>query len=359
MKLSKGKIITLISVILLLFTTTACSSQYSKNKSNSDIDETIKVGVIFNESGLGDKSFNDLCYDGILRAQDELGIEFDYSQARIREDYENLCREYAKVEEYDLIISVGSEQEEAVGIISKEFPNQKFTLMDSELELPNVSTICTNWSEQTFLNGVIAGLAISNHRDENENKEVVGVILGKDLEYLRKGAVGFEAGVRYVNPDVETIVGTVDDFSNPAKAKEIALLMYNKGATYIQQIAGESLKMIGAAAKEADKYAFGVDDNQNFLDPDYIVSTATRYANEIIYEEIKSVINNTWSPGVHKLGLEENIIGYTREGSNVEIDNSIIESVESIKQSIIDKEISIPSTYEELEIWIKLNQYEN
>jgi basic membrane protein A len=229
--------------------------------------------------------------------------------------------------------------------------------MDSKLELPNVSTIYTNWSEQTFLNGVIAGLAISNHRDQDENKEVVGVILGKDLEYLRKGAVGFEAGVRYVNPDVKTIVGTVDDFSNPAKAKEIALLMYNKGATYIQQIAGESGLGVFSAAKEADKYAFGVDDNQNLLDPDYIVSTATRYANEIIYEEIKSVINNTWSPGVHKLGLKEKVIGYTREGSNVEIDNYIIESVESIKKSIIDKEISIPSTYEELEAWIKLNQY--
>jgi basic membrane protein A len=359
MKLSKAKKITLIAIILLLFTTTACSSQYIKTKSNSDIEETIKVAIIFNEAGLGDKSFNDLCYDGLLMAQDELGIEFDYSQSKSTDDYENLCREYAKVEEYDLIISVGAEQEEAVEKISKEFPNQKFTLMDSKLELPNVSTIYTNWSEQTFLNGVIAGLAISNHKDEYENKEVVGVILGKDLEYLRKGAVGFEAGVRYVNPDVETIVGTVDDFSNPAKAKEIALLMYNKGATYIQQIAGESGLGVFAAAKEADKYAFGVDDNQNFLDPDYIVSTATRYANEIIYEEIKAVINNTWSPGVHKLGLKENVIGYTREGSNVEIDNHIIESVESIKKSIIDKEILIPSTYEELEVWIKLNQYKN
>ena len=232
MKLSKGKIITIITIILLLFTTAACSSQYSKDKSNSDIGENIKVGIIFNEAGLGDKSFNDLCYDGLLMAQDELGIEFDYSEPKSADDYENLCRKYAKVEEYDLIIAVGAEQEEAVARISKEFPNQKFILMDSQLELPNVSTIYTNWSEQTFLN-------------------------------------------------------------------------------------------------------------------------------EIIYEEIKSVINNTWSPGVHKLGLKEKVIGYTREGSNVEIDNYIIESVESIKQSIIDKEISIPSTYEELEIWIKLNQYKN
>lgn len=133
--------------------------------------------------------------------------------------------------------------------------------------------------------------------------------------------------------------------------------MYQKGAKYIQQIAGESGFGVFAAAKQTDNYAFGVDGNQNIFEPDYIVSTAIRYVDKIVYDEIKSVIDNTWKPGVYKLGLKDDIIGYTREGSNVELDSKIIETVEDIKESIINGEIEIPSTKKQLEVWVKQNNY--
>ena len=40
--------------------------------------ETAKIGVIFGTGGLGDKNFNDMAYAGIMKAQEDLGIEFDY-----------------------------------------------------------------------------------------------------------------------------------------------------------------------------------------------------------------------------------------------------------------------------------------
>lgn len=36
------------------------------------------MGLVLNPGGLGDKNFNDMAYDGLLRAQEELGVEFDY-----------------------------------------------------------------------------------------------------------------------------------------------------------------------------------------------------------------------------------------------------------------------------------------
>jgi basic membrane protein A len=316
---------------------------------NNDI---TKIAIIFNEAGLGDKAFNDLCYDGILRAQEDLGIEFDYTQSRSKNDYEKFAREYARLKDYDLIISVGGEQESAVKKVLKEFPKQKFTIIDSKLELPNVSSVNTKWEQQTFLNGVITGLELSN----SENKSV-GIILGKDLEYLNEGAIGFEAGVKYVNPEVTVMKAVVGDFSDPAKAKEIALSMYNKGANYIQQLAGQSGIGVFLAAKQVDKYAFGVDGNQNSFAPDNIVATATRYANDIIYQEIKNIKNNSWNSGIHKIGLGENVIDYTREGSNVKLKQSTIENVEKIKNDIINEDIVVPKTYEQLNSWIKADNY--
>lgn len=350
MKLNFKKFVILTGLILIMIIAYNQESKEPKLEvKNNDI---TKIAIIFNEAGLGDKAFNDLCYDGILRAQEDLGIEFDYTQSRSKNDYEKFAREYARLKDYDLIISVGGEQENAVKKVLKEFPEQKFTIIDSKLELANVSSINTKWEQQTFLNGVIAGLELSN----NENKSV-GVILGKDLEYLNEGAIGFEAGVKYVNPDVTVMKAVVGDFSDPAKAKEIALSMYNKGAIYIQQLAGQSGIGVFLAAKQVDKYAFGVDGNQNSFAPDNIVATATRYANDIIYQEIKNIKNDSWSSGVHKIGLGENVIDYTREGSNVKLKQSTIENVERIKNDIINEDIVIPKTYEQLNSWIKANNY--
>ncbi|MEG2786925.1 MAG: BMP family ABC transporter substrate-binding protein [Romboutsia sp.] len=352
MKLSYKKIIVLTSLILIMII--AYLEQNNQRSIEAKNDDIIKIGIIFNEAGLGDKAFNDLCYDGILKAQEKLGIEFDYSQSKDKFDYYKLAREYAKNKDYDLIISVGGEQQEAVSKVSKEFLNQKFSIIDSKLDLPNVSSISTNWAQQTFLNGVMAGLSLSQ---ESSDDKAVGVILGKNLPYLNEGAIGFEAGIKYINPDIKVMKAGVDDFSDPAKAKEIALSMYNKGAEYIQQLAGQSGLGVFLAAKQVDKYAFGVDGNQNSFAPDNIVSTATRYANNIIYKEIEVIKNNSWKPGVHKIGLGENVIDYTRDGSNVDVDSTIIENVEKIKKSIINKEIKIPTTPEELSTWVKSNQY--
>lgn len=355
MKLKYRKLYVLIVLVLIMII--AYVKEDNQIKTDIKTDKDINIGIIFNDAGLGDKAFNDLCYDGILRAQENLGIEFDYSEAKNKDDYEKLVRQYAQSKNYDLIISVGAEQEEAITKVSKEFKNQKFTIMDSKLDLPNVSSIYTNWAQQTFLNGVIAGLVIS--KDKASSEKTVGIIVGKDLEHLNEGAIGFEAGVKYINPDIKVMKAVVDDFSDPSKAKEIALSMYNKGADYIQQLAGQSGLGVFIAAKQVNKYAFGVDGNQNSFAPDNIVSTAKRNANDIIYKEINSIKNNTWASGVHKFGIEENVVGYEREGSNIDLDSNTIKNVEIIKKSIIEKKLKVPKLDSELRDWLKINNYKN
>ena len=139
------------------------------------------------------------------------------------------------------------------------------------------------------------------------------------------------------------------DFSNPTKAKEMGILMYKKGVNYIQQLAGQSGFGVFAAAKEMNKYVFGVDANQNMYAPDYLVSTATRYANKLIFNEIESLVKGNWTSGIKELGIKDDVIGYEREGSNVEVSSNIIKKVEEIKKLMIEEEIVIPSTQNELD----------
>ncbi|UPA31497.1 BMP family ABC transporter substrate-binding protein [Terrisporobacter glycolicus] len=338
----------LILFIVMLFMFFLVDSNKKNLLYNEEEKKIFKIAIIFNQTGLGDKSFNDLCYEGMLQAQEKLGIEFDYIHVKNNEDYDDAYLNYAKDDKYDLIIGLGEEQEDSIKKIAKEYPKQRFTVIDSKLSLPNVSSIYTKWNEQTFLNGVLAGLCTTEAKQENDS---VGVILGKNLSYLEEGAIGFEAGVKYINPNINVIKATVGDFDNPAKAKEIGLLMYKKGVNYIQQLAGQSGFGVFAAAKEMNKYVFGVDANQNIYEPDYIVSTATRYADMIIYNEIESLVNDKWVAGTKELGLVDDVIGYEREGSNVKITSNIIKKVEEIKKLIINGKIIIPSTQDELDVY--------
>ena len=154
---------------------------------------------------------------------------------------------------------------------------------------------------------------------------------------------------------LEAVVG---DFNDPAKAKEIALSMYNRGADFVQHIAGASGMGVFTAAKEADRYAFGVGGNQNYIEPDYIVATALRDVNTIVYNEIKALVEGTWEPGVHISGIAEGSVGFDNTDSNVVLPDDIAAAVEDIKAKITAGELVPCETAEELDAWVAANQYQ-
>lgn len=317
----------------------------------------IKVGLVLSTGGLGDKNFNDMAYAGITKAQEDFGIEFDYVEPNSVSDLLPLDRQFAETEEYDLIIAIASDQEEPISELIEEFPDQKISLLDSAAEIEGVSTVQTEWCEQTFLAGVIAGLGTVSDMELANDENVIGVILGMDLPNLREGLTGFTAGARYVNPDVEVLEGVVGAFNDPGKGKEMALSMYSKGADFIQCIAGASGLGVFGAAKEADRYAFGVGPNQNGEDPDHIAASSVRSVDEMVYNEVRSIVEGTWEPGLHMSGMKENAVGCDMDGSNVEVPDDIKAAVEEIRGKIASGELVPCKDAGELDAWVAANQY--
>ncbi len=317
-----------------------------------------RVGIVLTTGGLGDKNFNDMAYDGLVQAKEDLAIEFDYVEPKVVSDYVSHFRMYAESGEYELILGLGADQADAIAEVASEFPEQKFSLVDSAADLSGVRTVYTDWTHQTFLCGVIAGLETKAGNLENANEEnVVGVVLGMEYPILLEGVMGFTSGVKYVNPDAEVLQATVGDFSDPAKGKEIALSMYNRGADFIQHIAGASGLGVFNAAKEENRYAFGVGGNQNHNAPDYIVATSIRNVNEMVYNEVVLALEDKWVPGPTGSGLKEGSVGYSVEGSNVVLSESTIKIVEEVKAMIINGELQPCRTIEELDAWVGNNQY--
>jgi len=70
----------------------------------------MRVAIVFATGGLGDKSFNDTCYEGVTKAKADFGIEFDYVEPTAIAEYEGFHRQYAKSDEYDLIIGTDTDK---------------------------------------------------------------------------------------------------------------------------------------------------------------------------------------------------------------------------------------------------------
>lgn len=354
----------LCTAALLTLSLAACSGNGGKQGGTDNNggaantgDKQLKVAIVLSTGGLGDKNFNDMSYDGLTQAKADFGIDFQYVEPESASDFEAGYRQFADAGVYDLIIGLATDQNDALTAVQADYPDQKFSIIDSSLELPNVSAVSTKWQEQTFLCGVYAGLGTLSEMPKANADNVVGVILGMDNPNLRSGVVGFEAGVKYVNPECEVLTATVGSFNDSDKGKNIAMSMYNKGADFIQHIAGASGLGVFNAAKEADRYAFGVGGNQNAIEPDYIPATSIRNVNEMVYNEVKALVEGTWAEGVKISGLKEEAVGYSNEFSNVEVPEDIAAAIADIKAKIQSGELVICETEDELDSWVSSNQY--
>ena len=62
---------------------------------------------------------------------------------------------------------------------------------------------------------------------------------------------------------------------------------------------------------------------------------------------IKSVIEGTFTGGTVTLSLADEGVGYTNEGSNIKLSDTIIAELDKIEAGIVSGEIVVPATLEE------------
>jgi basic membrane protein A len=124
-----------------------------------------RMAIVFATGGLGDKSFNDSAYEGMKRAEKDLGIEFDQAEPQAVAEYESLLMRFAQTRKYDLIISIGFDQADALQVVAERFPNQKFAIVDTAVDAPNVASYVYKEAERGFVVGAVAGLITTKAGD--------------------------------------------------------------------------------------------------------------------------------------------------------------------------------------------------
>ncbi len=333
---------TILLLLLAVFLTHGCSRKSSEGQSPN----AMKVGLVFDVGGRGDKSFNDAAYRGLERARKDLGIEFEYIEPGPGADREAALRQLASRPDIRIIFGIGFIFTDDITSIARDFPAKSFACVDYTYDPakplpPNLVAIEFKEEEGSFLVGALAARLTKSG--------VIGFIGGMQSPLIKKFEAGYVAGARYANPACRILIGyagmTGDAFKNPGKGKELALGQIAQGADIIYHASGVTGLGVIEAAREKGKLVIGVDSDQYHEAPGYILTSMTKVVDVAVFETIKAVKDDTFTGGKPMIfDLKTRGIDYVYDSDNKNlIPDSVHQMIEAIRTKIISGEIAVPS----------------
>ena len=328
------KRVLLILILTCALLAPACTSVIGQRDESGG---KLRVGIVFDIGGKDDKSFNAAAWEGVKRAKQELGIFLRDVEPGDPTSIEPSMRAFAE-RGYDLIVGVGFAQAPIMDDVAHDYPNLKFAIIDGVIDLPNVASLIFKEHQGSFLVGMIAA------RTSKTGK--VGFVGGMDIPLIHKFETGYAEGARYANPKIEVFenyVGVTDAaWNNPGKGKELAKAQIDRGADVVFQAAGNSGLGVFDAAEDMHKLAIGVDSNQNWVKPGFILTSMIKRVDVAVFNTVKDIVDSRFKGGIHEFGLENDGIGYALDSYNQNlIPQNVLDEVERAKTDIIAGRIKV------------------
>jgi len=256
----------------------------------------IKVALVTDVGKVNDGTFNEFAYKGMMQAVEEFGLESAFIETLAPTDYDKNIEQFAN-EGYDMIVTVGFMINDATTAAAIKYPNIKFAGVDQGSDQPNFAGLLFSEDQAGFLAGCLAGLMTKSN--------VVGIVAGMEIPPVVKFRLGYENGVKHVNPNAKVLGVYIDSFTDPARGKEAALSQMAEGADVIFGAGGPtgSGGIMGAAAQGA--WVIGVDQDEylttfgrgSVTGADRLLSSAMKRVDVAVYTAIKNAVEGTWVGG--------------------------------------------------------------
>jgi basic membrane protein A len=302
----------------------------------------IKVGLVTDIGGLNDRSFNQLAYEGLKRAQSQLGIQGRVLPSKSNADYVPNLSTLAE-QHYDLVIGVGFLMADAMDTVASKFPNTKFAIIDVDAtslkhKPKNVEGLLFKEQEAGYLAGYMAGLYM-----KDSGGKVIGSVGGQKIPPVDHYIAGYQAGAKKADPGIKTLNGYSQDFVAQDKCKEIALNQIQQGAKVVFQVAGQCGLGVIDAAKEKGVQAIGVDADQSYLGQQ-VLTSAEKKVDVAVFDTIKAVQGGSgFSGGTNQtFSIQNNGVGIGKANAK---GSKYLSKVQAVQKQIASGKISnIPDT---------------
>lgn len=278
--MKKAMILALITVLFLL---TACGTKKEEAASTKTADQPMTVGFIF-VGPIGDGGFTYAQNEGRLFLEKETGVKTIYKESvpegpEVKEIAKNMIDQGATV-----IIATSFGYMDYIEELAKEFPNVKFLHCSGYKSADNMANYFGRVYQPRYLSGLVAGLKTKSNK--------IGYVAAFPIPEVIGGINAFTQGVRKVNPNATVEVVWTSTWYDPAKEKDAAVALIDKGADVIaqhQDTAGPQ-----QAAEEKGVFSVGYNTDMSKVAPKANMTSAIWNWGPYFVSQVKAVKDGTW-----------------------------------------------------------------
>lgn len=310
--------------------------------------------AVSDEGSWNDKSFNQSVYEGLEKAQAELGVQIADAESATPDDFgPNL---QAMIDQScDVTIAVGFNLVDAVNAAAEANPEMSFVTIDGWSNgATNLKPVMYSMNQSSYLAGYLAAA--------QSTTKVVGTYGGMQIPAVTDFMTGFYYGAKAWGTDNAadvTVVGWdpmtetgdfIGDFvPNSGTSKTIAAGQIEAGADVLFPVGGDQFGAVSEAITEAgiDGRMIGVDKDIAATSPEYaewVLSSAEKRMTLAVFDIIKQVAvdGGAFSGDVY-LGTLENggtalsaLTNYTGAAAQADVEAKLAE----LQAGIIDGTIN-------------------
>ncbi|MCI9162143.1 MAG: BMP family ABC transporter substrate-binding protein [Lachnospiraceae bacterium] len=303
----------------------------------------------------GDGGNHDMAAKAVEKMRDEYGaeikiVEMGNSSADVAKYLPTTLD--ACEDGWKYVVCGSAQMVEPVQEAAKEYPEVKFIVYDAEItrsqegELANVYSALFKQNESSYLAGILAmGMSDTGK---------VGFIGGQEIPTINDFLVGYIAGARSVKEDAVVYNSFIGSWNDLAKAKELADIQYQQGASLIFPAAGQAYAGIYEAGFELQKMYLGCDvdrtlqyESNNPEMNNYMPTSVIKRVDTFVENSFQRIMAGENIFGIHEaVGLKEDCVGLVENGYYEKlVPEDVKKQVEEARSQIVDGTIQVPSAF--------------
>ncbi len=299
---------------------------------------TFKAGLVSDVGRFNDKGFNQNQLVGLKRVAKALKIQYRAVESRSAGDYLPNMASLAR-SGYNIVISAGFLLAPATEDVADQFPNTKFAITDMSVagftrKHSNIEGLTYATQQNSYLIGCLAA-----HVAAAQGKKNISVVGGLKIPPVDTFLAGYKAGAAKCVPGTTVQIGYSQDFIDQAKCKSIAQNQLDAGSQVVFGVAGPCGLGALDAAKEAGKWAVGVDVDQSYLGP-HILTSAVKRVDTGIFLAVKGAKSGKGYKGGGNLvfNLKNGGVALGKFSKKAKLKKAWLTQINTLKKQIISRQ---------------------
>ncbi len=296
----------------------------------------LRVALVTDVGKVNDGTFNQFAYEGLQRAERELGVTINYVESQQPTDFETNLERFA-AGDADIIIGVGFLMGDAMQKVATAHPDKKFAIVDFAYDAapPNLKGLVFAEDQAAYMVGTMAALVSQSN--------TIGVVGGVQIPPVEKFVKGYEAGAKAQNPDIRVLSVYIPSFTDPAAGAEAARSQIAEGADVIFGAGGPTGSGgIEVAAREG-KFVIGVDQDEyattfkggSAEGADKLITSALKRVDNAVFTAVQDAINGNFTNEVYVGTAENGGVDYAPAHDADEVVTAEIKAkVDEVKQGL-------------------------